>query len=221
MSTAYGEIIASDSQFLDAECHRLYEAPEFGSFIRADCVQSDRCHYAVVCAVSTGPFDGNRVVQAHRMAPGELEHRKPHLSLVLRTVFRARIVGHGAEGAPAPGTPPLPARLHCYVYPAAAAEVRAVTGTPAFLRALAQAQDVPKEDLLVAAIESARAAWGPEAPVLGWGRYLARLLRSDYLLLEGVMARLADSAAPARPHPTWEREIDLAGGDSVGADPFA
>src|SRR5688500_9823068 len=152
----FGEVIQADSQVLVAECHRLYHAPPFGSFVRAVCAGSGREYYGVVTGVSTGAFDGNRIVQAHKLPPGELEVRKPHLPSLLRTQFEARIVGYGDGDCRVAGTPPVPPRLHCWVYAAGAEEIRAVTGSGSFLRALVSAPEVPLEDLLVAAIGSAR-----------------------------------------------------------------
>lgn len=230
-----GEAIGSDSQLLEVECHALYAAPAFGSFVRAECVGSGLAHYAVVTRVTTGPFDGNRVVQAHRMPPGELEQRKPHLTTVLRTTFQARVVGYGHGDVRLPGTPPCPARLHCYVYRAAEEEVRSLTATPNFLRPLAQTPDAPLEDLLVGAIHAAREAWGPAAPVVAWGKYLARLLRHDYVTLEGVLQRLSVPGAPSgaagaspgapgssarAPHPRWEAPLPLHGNGTRERDPF-
>ena len=101
MPEPYGEIIASDSQSFEAECHQLYGAPPFGTFVRADCVGSNLSHFAVVTRLSTGPWDSSRVVQAHRLAPGELEQRKPHLTTLLRE--RTGLVSRSAstEGSPA------------------------------------------------------------------------------------------------------------------------
>ena len=95
---ALGEVIASDSQMLEVECHKLYAAPRFGSFVRADCIGSGVSHFGVVTHVSTTPVDGNRVVQAHRLPPGELEQRKPHLPTLFRTTFLVRIIGKNLEG---------------------------------------------------------------------------------------------------------------------------
>jgi hypothetical protein len=228
---ALGEVISSDSQVLQVECHALYHAPAFGSFVRADCVGSGRSHYAVVTRVSTGPFDGNRIVQAHGMPPGELEQRKPHLTDILRTTFEARIVGYGQDAVRLSGTPPLPAHLHCFVRAAAGEEIRDITRSPNFLRALLGSQDAPLEDLLVCAIQSARTAWGADAPVIAWGKYLARLLRGDYVTFEGVMQRLdpAPRLSPAtlakKPTvataPRWEEPLPLTRNGSLGdRDPF-
>lgn len=204
----FGEVIGGDTRDLEIECHVLYRAPVFGSFVRAECRGSETHHFAVVARVATGPFDSNRVVQAHRMPPGELEAEKPHLADLLRTVFQARVVGYGKNGVPSPGTPPLPPRLHCYVYPADLDEIQVLTAVPDFLRPLTMLPDAPVEDLLVSTIRAALEAW-PErqrhARLVEWGRYLARLLKGDYLALEGVLQRLSPApvpvlaAAPAAP----------------------
>jgi len=229
MSEPLGETIASDSQVLEVECHRLYGAPAFGSFVRAAC-PSGFCQFAVVTHVSTGPFDGNRVVQAHRLAPGELEERKPHLTSLLRTLFQARVIGYGDDNARVAGTPPLPARLHCFVYPATAEEIRAITASPSFLRPLVQTPNAPLEDLLVGAIRSAQEAWGSGERLVAWGKYLARLLHQDYVTLEGVMHRLSPAPMPAysiapapspSAHPRWEKPLPLSGNGKRGdRDPF-
>jgi hypothetical protein len=231
---AFGEIVEADSQSVLAECHALYRAPAFGSFVRADCVGSGRRHFGVVTRVCSGPFDGNRVVQAHGLPPGELEQKKPHLPTLLRTVFAVRLVGYGNEHGTVPGTAPQPPRLHCFVSPAAPEEVRALTERPDFLRPLTQAQDAPLEDLLASAIRTAGEAWPPaerHARLIAWGKYLARLLRHDYVTLEGVVRRVSPApapvpapagAAPASPaHPRYEEPLPLAGnGSARGYDPF-
>jgi hypothetical protein len=229
---ALGEVIQADTRVLEVECHALYAAPAFGSFVRAHCVGSDQFHYGVVTHVRTGPVDANRVVQAHGLPPGELEERKPHLTTLFRTTFVVRLVGYGREGLALPGTASQPPRLHCFVYEAEAAEIQAVTARPDFLRPLTQVLDAPVEDLLVAAIQAAGDAWGEQghARVIGWGKYLARLLRADYVTLEGVFQRLAPvtSAANAAPAPIpkaprWEEAVPLVTGNGTRRrkeDPF-
>lgn len=201
MSESLGEVIASNSQTLQVECHQLYGAPTFGSFVRAECLGSGTQFYGVVTRIATAPVDGNRVVQAHGMPPGELEQRKPHLVDLLRTTFEVRLVGYGQGEAQVAATPPTPPRLHCFVYCATPTEVSGVTSSPAFLRPLTQVVDVPLEDLLVGAMQAAQAAWGPMAPLVAWGKFLARLLRNDYLTLEGVLQRLSPAPISFAPPP--------------------
>jgi hypothetical protein len=226
MSEPLGETIRSDSQSIEVECHQLYRAPRFGSFIRADC-PSGFTQYGVVFHTATGPFDSSRIVHAHRLAPGELEERKPHLTTILRTLFQARLVGYGQGDAVVSGTPPSPARLHCFVYPAPEDAVQRLTSSPAFLRALVQTPDAPTEDLLVAAIEEARSAWGSDEKLIYWGKYLARLLHQDYLTLEGVLQRLSPPAAlPSSSRSLngaagWEKPLPLVGRAAAAeVDPF-
>jgi hypothetical protein len=214
MSESLGEVIASDSQSLLVECHHLYGAPAFGSFVRAECLGSGTQFYGVVTRVATAPVDGNRVVQAHGMPPGELEQRKPHLVDLLRTTFEVRLVGYGQGEARVAATPPTPPRLHCFVYRATGEEVCGVTGSPSFLRPLTQVLDVPLEDLLVSAMQSAQTAWGPAAPLVTWGKFLARLLRNDYLTLEGVLQRLSPGTAPIAAAPRLTTPPKLNGNGS-------
>jgi hypothetical protein len=236
MTEPFGEVIASSSQELQVECHQLYRAPAFGSFVRAECIGSGTQFYGVVTQVATAPLDGNRVVQAHGMPPGELEQRKPHLVDLLRTTFSVRVVGYGQGDARVAGTPPTPPRLHCFVSPASEDEVRGMTASPAFLRPLSQVVDAPLEDLLAGALQHARDVWPTEEQhwrLVAWGKFLARLLRDDYLTLEGVLqrltpatgfpvaprpARLTTVAEEPRTTPLYERPIPLAGGAS--SDPF-
>jgi len=192
--------------------------------------------FGVVTRVETAPLDGNRVVQAHGMPPGELEQRKPHLVDLLRTTFAVRLVGYGQGDVRVPGTPPSPPRLHCFVSPATGDEVQSMTGSSAFLRPLTQVVDASLEDLLASTLQQARDVW-PAAEqhwrLVAWGKFLARLLRDDYLTLEGVLQRLtpatgfvalerrpvgAADAAKSRLAPLYERPIPIAGGSS--SDPF-
>ncbi|MFN3653341.1 MAG: hypothetical protein ACK47B_27480 [Armatimonadota bacterium] len=240
MPDALGEVIRSESQLLEIQCHKLYCAPPFGSFARIDCSGGEITVFAVVTQVSTAPFDSNRLVQAHGLPPGELEQKKPHLPTLFRTVFHAQMVGYRSGDVLLAGTPPRPPRLHSYAYPAEEADVRAVTESPSFLRSLTQVTEVPLEDLLVSALGAARDASGPEAGgrLVTWGKYLARLLARDYVTLEGVLRRvsppstlppLRPAAVPARPSaappagngPGWEAPLPLAGSPvRRSLDPF-
>lgn len=207
---AYGETVASSSQLLEVECHQLYRGPAFGSFVRADCTRSDIAHFGVVTGLTTAPFESSRVVHAHRMPPGELEQRKPHLATLCRTIFTARIVGYSRAGAIVDGTAPQPASLHCYVYAAEGFQIRQLTASPGWLRALVRPGEAPVEDLLVSAIENAREACdGDSERLVKWGKYLARVLLNDYVTLEGVLQRVGRTGGPDRA-PRYEGPLPIA-----------
>lgn len=215
-----GEVIAADTVHLEAECPRLYEAPNFGSFVRVEADGVDI--YGVVYYIATGCIDANRKTQALGLSADDIPRRMPHLELVLRTTFSARIVGFKTEGEIYNHLPAQPARIHCFVSEAGAEEVRALTKSPTFLRALANTPDAPVEEVIAASIRAARVAWGrtvgearaTEQMVL-WGKYLARLFRSDFDRFEAIMQRIPP--IPELEGRGWEGELPLSGGER---DPF-
>jgi hypothetical protein len=168
MNSHVGEIIAADTFQIEAECPRLYGAPEFGSFVRAD-AGSGRRVYGVVYYIATAAADASRRTCALHMTPEELQERMPQLELVLRTCFAAVSIGYSASGAAlgawrlalggeeagGPATnepsakcqapsailslPPQPPEIHRFVDLALPEEIRALTEGPDFLRMLAQA----------------------------------------------------------------------------------
>src|SRR5262249_37006675 len=98
MSAHVGEIVAADTFQFEAECPRLYGAPEFGSFVRAD-GGSGRRVYGVVYYIATAAAETSRRTCALHMTPEELQERMPQLELVLRTCFAAVSIGYCASGA--------------------------------------------------------------------------------------------------------------------------
>src|SRR5438552_3507091 len=175
MASYCGEIILADTVHFEAQCPRLYEAPNFGSFVRAE---SDGVEvYAVVYHIVTECIDSNRKTQALGLHPAEIERQLPHLDLVLWTTFAARVIGFRVDDTTCAYLPAQPARIHCFVHAAEPEAVRALTATPGFLRALATAPDLPVEDVLGRAIQHARDAWKgqPDAEAMfnSWCKYLA------------------------------------------------
>jgi hypothetical protein len=216
-----GEVIAADTVQLEAECPRLYDAPNFGSFVRVDSEGLDI--YGVVYHIATACIDANRRMQALHLPPDEISRRMPHLDLVLRTTFAARVIGFRSDSEIYSHLPVQPARIHCFVVPARDEDVRVLTRSPTFLRALTAIPEAPIEEVIAAAIRSARGAWAREGgerrateQMLVWGKYLARLYRADYDRFEAIMQRVPP--IPAQAGKPWEEALPLASDDR---DPFA
>ncbi len=217
MELPRAEIILADTLHVEAECLRIYAAPPFGSFVR---VESEGLElYGVVYQIATGCIDSNRKTQALGLAPEEIPHRMPHLELVLRTTFSARVIGFRADGAFHVGLPAQPARIHCPAFPAGDAEVRGLTRSPLFLRPLATATELPVEEVVAATVRAATRAWRgtPDAETCAacWYRYLARLFRNDYDRFEAVMQRVGQD--PESVGKSWEEPLPLA---TARRDPF-
>jgi hypothetical protein len=219
MDTPVGEIIAADTCQFEAECLKLYQSPPFGSFVRAE-GGGARVVYGVVAFIQTDAAETNRRTHALRMSPEELQERMPQLELVLRTCFAALVIGYAeGDGATAPTRRPVclvpsqPPWIHRFVAPAQAAEIRALTEGPDWLRMLAQARPagvpVPLDDLIAAVIlhaADARGAGSPssEAFIVECGRYLAPLMRREFDRFEAIMRRL-EAARSA--HPQYEQAL--------------
>jgi hypothetical protein len=215
-----GEVIAADTVHLEAECPRLYDAPNFGSFVRVDSDGLDI--YAVVYHIATGCIDSNRRTQALGLTPDEIPLRMPHLDLVLRTTFAARVIGFRTDGEIYNHLPVQPARIHCFVAPVSDEEVRVLTKSPTFLRALATTPEAPVEEVTGASVRAAHAAWRREAgdgraneQLVLWGKYLARLFRNDYDRFEAIVQRVPPM--PGSGGKPWEERLPLASDDR---DPF-
>jgi hypothetical protein len=136
----------------------------------------------------------------------------PQLELVLRTCFRAVIVGHEADGEIRPYLPPRPPEIHRFVHPCDPDEIESLTREPDFLRALAAVPEAPNEDLLAAAIRHAAAVRGagPAAGafVVQCGKAVAALFRREPDRFQSVMRRLQVSRRAAAGAP-WEQPIEL------------
>jgi len=213
MSSHVGEIIAADTFQIEAECPRLYGAPEFGSFVRAD-AGSGRRVYGVVYYIATAAADASRRTCALHMTPEELQERMPQLELVLRTCFAAVSIGYAEGSAPRRSLPPQPPEIHRFVDLALPEEIRALTEGPDFLRMLVQATPrgypLPVDDLLAATIVRAAATRGAgsaaaEAFVVECGKYVAQLFKREFDRFESIMRRL--DAARAAAGPRYEQPL--------------
>jgi hypothetical protein len=214
MSVPIGEIVAADTCGFEAECLRLYGAPEFGSFVRVE-ADGGRRIYGVVAVIATEAIDASRRTQALRMTPEELAERMPQLELVLRTCFTAVVVGYAEGNGVRPMLPPQPPEIHRFVEAASPEEVAALTKGPDFLRMLAGAapygRAMPVDDGIAAAIRHAAAARGAGSPaaeafVVACGKYLAQLFKRDFDRFEAIMRRL-EAARAADAGPRYERPL--------------
>jgi hypothetical protein len=198
-----GEIIAAETQGFEAECPRLYGAPGFGSFVRADAAAGPV--YGVVVKITTAATDPSRRTQALHLTPDELAERMPQLELVLRTCFNVLTVGHGHEGRVRPFLPARPPEIHRFVYPCAPEEVEALTEGPDYLRVLAMAHEFPVDDALAASVGHAAAVRADaRGYVVRCGKYLAQLFKRDFDRFDAVMRRLENASERGE---RWEEAL--------------
>jgi hypothetical protein len=113
------------------------------------------------------------------------------LPLVLRTIFRALVVGFADGEGMYQFLPPRPSRLHYSVFPCGAEVVRTFTDSGLdYLSTLIATADVPTDELLAANIRLTAAQRGDcEEFTQQAGRELANLMRADYARLTGILRR--------------------------------
>jgi hypothetical protein len=176
--------------------------------------------YAVVSETRTASLEagGRPIARGHEdVVDAAIYHENPDLEHVLRTEFKALLVGFRSAPAtpawaesdgqptkarPMPGSrdggifqhlPPLPPPLHYSVYACTPAEIVAFTERLDFLRTLLAAPPGLADELAAATARAAAAAHGGrggDAFLLRVGRELAVLLRDDYDRLTAVLRRL-------------------------------
>jgi hypothetical protein len=189
-----GEIVeASTTEFL-AQAVELDSAPPFGAFVEVT-GEDPFTVYGVVAHVQTAGIDpGSRaIMRGHGDVRDErIYQENPDLPLVLRTTFRALVVGFAEGEHLHQFLPPRPPRLHYSVFTSAPPTVTGfVTNGLDYLVALLNASEVPVDELLAANLRYTAACYrdrGSEFMNLA-GRELAQLLRADYARLTAILRR--------------------------------
>jgi hypothetical protein len=188
-----GEIVASSTTEFLAQAVELDLAPPFGALVE---VTSDdgQTVYGVVAHVETTGIDpGSRaIMRGHGDVRDErIYEENPDLPLVLRTTFRALVVGFADAERLHQFLPARPPRLHYSVFTAAPETVRNFAGTSLnYLQALLNAAEVPVNELLAANLRYTAARSRDQGEFLQQaGRELAQLLRADYARLTSILRR--------------------------------
>jgi hypothetical protein len=189
-----GEIVeASTTEFL-AQTVELDLAPPFGAFVEVASDDNSLTVYGVVAHVQTAGIDpGSRaIMRGHGDVRDERIYlENPDLPLVLRTTFRALVVGFSEGDQLHQFLPPRPPRLHYSVFTCPPQTAKAfVTSGLDYLVALLNATEVPVDELLAANLRYTSACYHDGGEFLNLaGRELAQLLRADYARLTAILRR--------------------------------
>jgi hypothetical protein len=210
IETSTSEFLA---QCLEPEDLAFPEMPPFGSWVRSLDEESGNCIYAVVCHVTTTPIDSVHRARALGLSLQELREQQPQIFAMLKTEFRAAIVGFEATSAIASELstqghsngkslngrsassgrvyhhlPPRPPQIHQAVYHCDTAEVLHFTEQLNFLRTLLDLAAVPVDALIAATLREAyRLRQADRAWLVQAGRFLSLLLKDDYDRLQVIL----------------------------------
>ena len=188
-----GEVVEASTTEFVAQSVELDSAPPFGSFVEV-ATEDTVTIYGVVALVQTSGIDpGSRaIMRGHGDVRDErIYQENPDLPLVLRTTFRALVVGFADASRLYQFLPPRPPRLHYSVFTCQPEAVRSLTSTSLdYLQALLNAPEAPVDELLAANLRLTAAAYRAGEDFLQRaGRELAQLLRADYARLTAILRR--------------------------------
>jgi hypothetical protein len=197
IETATTEFLA---QCLEPDDLSFATMPPFGSWVKAMDEESGNQIYAVVYHATTSPIDSVHRARALGLSLQDLREQQPQIFAMLKTEFRAAIVGFRPpnQGATQNGNrpiyqhlPPRPPQIHQAVYSCDTEEILQFSQQLDFLRTLLQVPGAPVDGLTAAAIRDiyqlrkADRAWLVEA-----GRSLSVLLKDDYDRLRIILSQI-------------------------------
>ena len=187
-----GEVVESSTADFVAQTLELDAAPAFGAFVQVASDESLTIYGVVAHVQTTGIDPGARpIMRGHGDVRDErIYEENPDLPHVLRTTFRAVVVGFDDGTRIHQFLPPRPARLHYSVFTSSHDTVRTLASNLDYLQALMTTSDVPVDELLAANLRSTAALQRDPAEFLNVaGRELAQLLRTDYARLTAILRR--------------------------------
>jgi hypothetical protein len=189
------------AQCLEPEDLNFAVMPPFGSWVKAQDEESANQVYAVVYHATTSPIDSVHRARALGLSLQDLREQQPQIFAMLKTEFRAAIVGfqpqqssNGATGLSETvyqHLPPRPPQVHQAVYFCEAEEVIHFSENLDFLRTLLQVNGAPIDGLTAAAIrEIYQLRKGDRTWLVQAGRTLSLLLKDDYDRLRIILSQI-------------------------------
>jgi hypothetical protein len=186
-----GEVIEAATGGFTAQCYELHNPPPFGALVRVS--EGDIDIYAAVADAATTSIEPGRRPIARgggEEAEGDVFDANPQLEKLLRTDFRALVVGHKDSFGIRQYLPPRPARIHSFVYTCEPEETAEFTRSLDYLGLLVNAGE-RSDELIAASLRGAAAAHGePRDFLVGAGKELAVMLSDDTQRLNSILRRL-------------------------------
>jgi hypothetical protein len=199
IETATTEFLA---QCLEPDDLNFAVMPPFGSWVKSTDEESGNQIYAVVYHATTSPIDSVHRARALGLSLADLREQQPQIFAMLKTEFRAAIVGFRPRAAGRNGKtrlsetvyqhlPPRPPQIHQAVYACTPAEIIHFSGQFDFLRTLLQVSNAPVEALIAAAIRDIYQLRKGDRPwLVQAGRSLSQILKDDYDRLRIILSQI-------------------------------
>ncbi|ACK66223.1 conserved hypothetical protein [Rippkaea orientalis PCC 8801] len=190
------------AQCLEPEELNFPVMPPFGSWVKARDEESGNKIYGIVTYATTSPIDSVHRARALGLSLTDLREQQPQIFAMLKTEFRAAIVGFETPENSVNGNgqhlgkiyqylPPRPPQIHQGVYQCQPQEIIHFSDKIDFLRILLQVKNSPPEALVAASIREiyllrkADRDW-----LVKVGRTLSILLKDDYDRLQYILSQV-------------------------------
>lgn len=188
IETATTEFLA---QCLELEDLNFPAMPAFGSWVKSIDEESGNQVYAVVYHATTSPIDSIHRARALGLSLQELREQQPQIFAMLKTEFRAIIVGFQFKDLIYQHLPPRPPQVHQAVYCCQPEEVLEFTEQLEFMRTLLQVAGAPVDALVAATIrEIYQLRYLDRSWLVQAGRSLSLLLKEDYDRLRAILSQI-------------------------------
>ena len=188
-----GEIIEATTTDFTAQCYELYQSPPLGSLVKTRDEPIDL--YGIVYHASTGSLEpGRRPIARGKDEASEEEiyRSSPQLLKLLKSEFKALVVGHRVGDKLYRYLPPKPARIHGFVYQCNLEEVKEFSGSFDFLNILINARlPVATDEILAATLrQMSQSHEDSHSFLVAAGKELAVLLSGQLNQLKAILGRL-------------------------------
>ncbi|MGG6295949.1 HAS-barrel domain-containing protein [Leptolyngbya sp. AN02str] len=190
------------AQCLEPEDLNFATMPPFGSWVKSFDDESGHQIYALVYHVTTSPIDSVHRARALGLSLQELREQQPQIFAMLKTEFRAAIVGfqpyirgnhssNSLTGQIYQHLPPRPPQIHQAVHVCSSDEVLHFSENLDFLRSLLQLSGAPVDALTAAAMrEIYQLRKGDRHWLVEAGRMLNLILKDDYDRLRVILSQV-------------------------------
>ena len=186
-----GEVVEADTHCFTVQCYRLYKSPPLGTLVRT----GEPSVYAVVYEVSTQSLDPGRPVIArgeNEATEEDVYRNNPQLDRLLCTRFQGQTLGYAQDDKLMTGLPPLPPKIHSFIYRCTTEEVEALTHSLTFVSLLLNSGLPFSDEVILACLRltSHQVAEGQEFLVRA-GKALAVELSGQLPRLNAILRRLS------------------------------
>lgn len=186
------------AQCLDPEDLSFPSMPPFGSWVRSVDEESGNQIYALVYSATTMPIDSVHRAVALGLSLQDLREEQPQIFAMLKTEFRAAIVGFKQPADTNFSTervyqylPPRPPQVHQAVYRCESEAIINFTEQLDFLHTILSVNGAPVESLAAAAIrEVYQLRKADRQWLIKAGRNLSVLLKDDYDRLRFILSQI-------------------------------